>query len=100
MTELMKLKIDRDICYAYACAAYGKSFIDAQLYEPDDDTLECREAIMRLRREMTPICKTTYEYGSTIVEGLWQEEEIYESPWQEEEEIYEDKMFKRVMEID
>lgn len=40
MTELQKLKYDRDVCYMLACKTYGRAFVNALLYEGDEDDVE------------------------------------------------------------
>ena len=55
MTELTKLKIDRDICYAYACTAYGQQYINALLFEGDEPTEDFAKTMATIREIVKPI---------------------------------------------
>jgi len=55
MTDLMKLKSDRDTCYILACAAYGKEYVDINLYEPDEYSETQDIVIQNFRAYLIPI---------------------------------------------
>lgn len=97
MTNLRKLKDDRDTCYIMACAAYGQMFVNALMHEGDDLDDELSERIEEVRRTIKPIQylelvankpPTRRTTGASVAsdtsacaEGLWHEDgfnSIYE----------------------
>ena len=63
MTELTKLKMDRDTCYMFACAAYGQEFINAHLFEGDEESEETNLILKSFRENFKCITEDVNAEG-------------------------------------
>jgi hypothetical protein len=55
ISNLRKLKQDRDTCYALASAAYGQEFVNELLWEGDEIDEESTNRINEMRKTLKPI---------------------------------------------
>ena len=55
MTNLQRLKEDRDICYTLAAAAYGQEYVNELCHEGDEINDESTRRLEALRSTLKPV---------------------------------------------